>query len=150
MRYFVTVAEELHFGRAAERLHLAQPRLSAAIKRLEEQVGAQLLRRTSRKVELTEAGAIYLAEARLILQRTADAGEAARRAARGEVGQLSVGYKPGSLNNVLPATVRRFRKQFPGVDLQLHELGSPEIEVALSRADLRVGLFKPETPAAGG
>ncbi len=143
MRYFVAVAEELHFGRAAERLNLAQQPLSAAIKRLESKVGVRLFERTSRRVELTEAGRVYLAEVRLILQRTADAADAARRAERGEVGQLSVGYASGTLHNVLPPTVRRFRERYPGVNLRLHELSSPEIEAALLKGDVQVGLLCP-------
>jgi len=143
MRYFVAVAEELHFGRAAERLHLAQQPLSAAIKRLEEGVGVRLFHRTSRQVALTEAGRVYLSEVRLILQRTTDAAELARRAARGEVGQLSVGYAAGTLHNVLPPTVRRFREHAPGVSLTLHELSSPEVAAALVRGDVQVGLLCP-------
>ncbi len=143
MRYFVTVAEELHFGRAAERLHLAQQPLSAAIKRLEAGIGVRLFERTSRRVKLTEAGRVYLAEVRLILQRTSDAAEAALRAERGEVGQLSVGYASGTLHNVLPSTVRRFRERYPGVTLRLHELSSPEIEAALLKGDVQLGLLCP-------
>lgn len=143
MRYFVAVAEELHFGRAAERLHLAQQPLSAAIKRLEDSLGVRLFERTSRKVELTEAGQVYLKEVRSILQHTADAAEAAQRTARGEVGQLSVGYASGTLHNVLPPTVRRFRERYPDVELKLHELSSPEVEAALNEGNVRVGLLCP-------
>lgn len=141
MRYFVAVAEELHFGRAAERLNLAQQPLSAAIRRLEEGLGVPLFERTSRRVALTDAGRVYLAEVRVILQRTAEAAEAAQRAARGELGQLSVGYTAGTLHNVLPPTVRRFRERYPGVDLKLHESTPPEIQAALTRGDVQVGLL---------
>lgn len=143
MRYFVVLAEELHFGRAAERLNLAQQPLSAAIKRLEESIGTRLFERTSRQVKLTAAGQVYLPEARLILQRTSEAADLARRAAHGEVGQLSVGYAAGTLHNVLPPTVRRFRTASPGVHLRLHELSSPEVEATLIRGDVQVGLLCP-------
>lgn len=141
MRYFVAVAEELHFGRAAERLNLAQQPLSAAIKRLETQLGVPLFRRSSRRVELTEAGRVYLTEVRVILKSTADAAEAARRAARGETGQLSIGYKSGALNNLLPGVIRRFRDRYPQAQLSLHEWTSPEVEAALSRQQVQVGLL---------
>ncbi len=142
LRYFV-VAEELHFGRAAARLNLAQPPLSAAIKRLEAQVGAALFERTSRRVALTPAGQVYLPEVRLILERMAGVAEAARRAARGEIGQLKVGYKAGSFNTVLPQAVRQFRERFPGVELQLREMNVFEVEPALTRGDVQVGLLYP-------
>lgn len=143
MRYFVAVAEELHFGHAAERLNLAQQPLSAAIKRLEAQIGTPLLRRTSRRVELTPAGTVYLREVRDILQRTATAAEAARRAARGQTGELSVGYKSQTLSNVLPLAVQQFGAQFPEVQLRLHEYTSAGVEAALARRDVQVGLLCP-------
>ena len=143
LRYFVTVAEELHFGRAAARLHLAQQPLSAAIKRLEDQIGVRLFERTSRKVELTEAGRLFLMEAKVILQRTTAAIALAQRAERGEVGRLAVGYAAGTLHNVLPASVRRFQERYPGVELTLQELSSPEIEAALVKGEVLVGLLCP-------
>ncbi|WP_412030410.1 LysR substrate-binding domain-containing protein [Deinococcus yunweiensis] len=144
LRYFVVVAEELHFGRAAERLHLAQQPLSAAIKRLETRLGVQLLERTSRRVALTPAGEVYLEAAQDILHRTAAAAEAARRAARGQRGQLRVGYKPGALRTVLPDAVREFRAHWPAVDLQLRELEYLRVEAALSAGEVEVGLLCPE------
>jgi len=143
LRYFVAVAEELHFGRAAERLHLAQQPLSAAIKRLETQLGVQLLERTSRRVALTDAGQIYLDAAREILRRTAEAADAARRAARGERERLAVAYKPGALYSVLPEVVRQFRAQYPAAELQLRELEFSRVEAALSAQEVQVGLLCP-------
>src|ERR1044071_941889 len=90
LHYFIAVAEELHFGRAAERMFIAQPPLSQQIQRLERELGVTLLRRTKRRVELTEAGAIFLAEARRTVAQAEQAVSAARRAQKGEVGSLAV------------------------------------------------------------
>src|SRR6476469_8068963 len=92
LRYFVAVAEELHFGRAAERLHMAQPPLSQQIKRLEEELGIILLTRTTRRVQLTHAGSVFLKEAQNILEQTRHGIASALRASRGEIGELSVGF----------------------------------------------------------
>ncbi|WP_407572971.1 LysR substrate-binding domain-containing protein [Deinococcus altitudinis] len=143
LRYFVAVAEELHFGRAAERLHLAQQPLSAAIKRLETQLGVQLLKRTSRRVALTDAGQVYLDAAREILRRTLEAGEAARRVAQSGREELFVGYKSGALYSVLPEVVRQFRQQHPAAELHLRELEFSRVEAALSAQEVQVGLLCP-------
>ena len=140
LRYFVGVAEELHFGRAARRLHLAQQPLSQAIRRLESQLGVTLFVRTSRRVALTDAGRVFLDEARALQRRSSDAVEAARRAARGETGALAVGYTSGTLNAVLPGAVRRFRARHPGVALRLVELDAATLEARLGVGDLDVGL----------
>jgi DNA-binding transcriptional LysR family regulator len=121
LRYFVTVAEELHFGRAAERLHLSQPPLSMQIKALESEIGTQLLERSRRKVELTPAGAVFLREAREILGRVEQATAAAQRAGRGEIGELSVGFVTIADYNVLPLVLSEFRAHHPGVRLNLRE-----------------------------
>jgi DNA-binding transcriptional LysR family regulator len=121
LRYFVTVAEELHFGRAAARLHLSQPPLSMQIKALEEELGTRLLARTQRKVELTAAGAVFLKEARDILARVEQAATMARRAARGETGELAVGFVTIADYNVLPTALSAFRARNPGIALSLRE-----------------------------
>lgn len=121
LRYFVVVAEELHFGRAAERLHLSQPPLSMQIKALESEIGLQLFDRNRRKVELTPAGAVFLREARDILGRIEQATAAARRAGRGEVGELSVGFITIADYNVLPLVLSEFRNRYPDVRLNLRE-----------------------------
>ena len=121
LRYFVTVAEELHFGRAAERLHLSQPPLSMQIKALESEIGTRLLERSRRKVELTPAGAVFLREAREILGRVEQATAAAQRAGRGEIGELSVGFVTIADYNVLPLVLSEFRAHYPGVRLNLRE-----------------------------
>src|SRR5207244_6535001 len=92
LRYFVTVAEELHFGRAAIRLSIVQPSLSQQIRQLEDELGFPLLQRTKRSVELTDAGKVFLTEAQRVVAQVHDANRAAQRAYSGEVGRLSVGY----------------------------------------------------------
>lgn len=122
MRYFVAVAEELHFGRAAERLHVVQPALSKQISALEKELGVRLLDRTKRRVELTEAGAALLADAHDVLARTDKAAERARAAGRGETGELVIGFIPPALNSVLPVALRTYRQLYPDARLVLREL----------------------------
>lgn len=121
LRYFVAVAEELHFGRAAQRLHISQPPLSMQIRALEGNLGVQLFERTQRRVALTQAGAAFLGEARQILARTESAALLARRASRGEVGDLAVGFVSTADYNVLPPLLREFRQRAPAVRLALYE-----------------------------
>lgn len=136
LKSFVAVAEELHFARAAERLHLAQQPLSAQIKKLEQTLGVQLFIRTTRKVELTEAGLALLPEARLALDHAARGAQSASLAAQGALGQLRVGYISTTLYNVMPATMRGFRARFPEVDIVLHERCSPDLEEAVVSGEL--------------
>ncbi|HYN27532.1 MAG TPA: LysR substrate-binding domain-containing protein [Burkholderiales bacterium] len=121
LRYFVTVAEELHFGRAAEKLHISQPPLSMQIRSLEEELGVMLLHRTQRHVSLTQAGQVFLQEARQILARLEQAVLMTRRAGRGEIGELAVGFISVADYNVLPVVLREFRQRFPLVNLTLRE-----------------------------
>src|SRR3954471_1739736 len=113
LRYFVAVAEELHFRRAAERLHMSQPPLSQQIRALEEAVGTPLLVRDRRSVELTAAGHVLLTEARAVLDAAGHAVEAARRAGRGEVGRLAVGFVGSAMYGVVPELLRTFRTTRP-------------------------------------
>lgn len=137
LRYFVALAEELHFGRAAERLQMSQPPLSQQIAALEKELGVPLLRRNSRSVELTEAGRRFLEEARQTLAQARHAADVARRAARGEVGQLRVGFVP--VSGVMPVAIRRYTRQFPDVRLSLRCMASAEQLTALLHGALDVG-----------
>jgi DNA-binding transcriptional LysR family regulator len=121
LRYFVAVAEELHFGRAAMSLHIVQPALSKQISALEGELGVRLFERTRRRVELTEAGRAFLADARKVLAHADLAVDRAAAAARGESGVLVVGFIPPALNSVLPAALSRYRERYPDVRLVLRE-----------------------------
>ncbi len=141
LRYFVAVAEELSFRRAAERLHVAQPPLSQQIKQLEAEVGTMLLRRTSRRVELTDAGVVFLERARRTLRDAELAVESARRTARGEIGWLNVGFVDSAAYELLPPVLRAFRARAPGVRLELRELATEHQLPALAD-ELDVGLVR--------
>ena len=119
LRYFVAVAEQRHFGRAAELLHMAQPPLSQQIRQLEAELGVTLLTRTTRRVDLTAAGAAYLVRAREILAAVDAAGEEAARIASGSSGRLVVGCVGSATYSLLPALARRLREQLPGRGLRL-------------------------------
>jgi DNA-binding transcriptional LysR family regulator len=121
LRYFVAVAEELHFTRAAERMYIAQPALSEQIRRLEDELGVELLRRTTRKVELTPAGEEFLSHARRILAEADEALADASRAARGETGRVRVGTGATAGVHVVPRVLRAFREARPLVQLDLRQ-----------------------------
>ncbi len=140
LEYFVTVAEELHFGKAARRLHIAQQPLSQQIKRLEDELGTTLFTRTTRHVELTPAGQIFYRKARQILSAAENAVEAVRQTVRGERGELSVGYVTTTLYNVMPGLISQFRSQFPNISLVLRELRASDIQLQVSAGKLDVGL----------
>jgi DNA-binding transcriptional LysR family regulator len=130
LRYFVATAEELHFGRAAERVHIAQPALSIQIKALEDTLGVQLLSRTNRVVTLTEAGRLFLKEARRTLEQAQHAAVVARRAGRGEIGHIEIGYSADtSYSGVLSGVLRQYKRRVPDVELGLHEL-HPSTQIA--------------------
>lgn len=143
LRYFVTVAEELHFGRAAQRLQIAQPALSQQIRKLERELGVELFaRERGKKATLTEPGAVLLEEGRRVMERASDAVLAAQRAARGELGILRVGFSPSSAISVLPLSVRLFRERRPNVHLDLEELLSDEIASQLRSGDRDIGIVR--------
>ena len=142
LRYFVTVAEELHFGRAATRLAIVQPSLSQQIRQLEDELGFPLLYRTKRYVELTDAGKVFLAEARQVLAQVREAKRAAQRAYRGEVGRLVVGYISSSTYDLLPLMLRVYRERFPAVEVALRELTTQEQLRALEEEYIQVGLLR--------
>jgi DNA-binding transcriptional LysR family regulator len=142
LRYFVTVAEELHFGRAALRLAIVQPSLSQQIRQLEDELGFPLLYRTKRYVELTDAGKVFLVEARRVLAQVQEAKRTAQRAYRGEVGRLVVGYISSSTYDLLPVMLRVYRERFPAVDVALRELTTQEQLRALEEEYIHVGLLR--------
>lgn len=132
LRYFIAVAEELHFNRAAKRLHMQQPPLSRQIRQLEKEIGAELLKRTTRSVELTAAGRAFEAEARAILQLVDRAPEVAGRAARGSTGRLAVGFTGSNTYSLLPRLASRFHEEFPNAELHAEgEMLSPAQAEAL-------------------
>lgn len=143
LRHFVVLAEELHFGRAANRLAMTQPPLSLSIRSLESELGVQLFERTRRKVALTHAGAAFLKEASNLLERATHAVELVRAADRGESGQLAVGFMAASAYTLLPSILRGFAAHFPNVRLELRELTLPQQFEALRRGDIHVGLVRP-------
>ncbi len=133
LRYFVTVAEELHFGRAAERLSMTQPPLSQQIRALEEELGVMLFHRTQRSVALTPVGARWLVEVRRVLAEAGALPALAQRLARGEVGSLSLAFVSTADYGILPAVLRHFRHARPDVQLQLREATSDvQIEALLA------------------
>jgi DNA-binding transcriptional LysR family regulator len=146
LRYFVAVADELHFSRAARRLGIAQPPLSQQIQRLETELGVQLFDRANRRVELTAAGHTLLEGARRVIDDFHTATDAARRAARGETGSLTVAFAASVMFLSLPKIIRRFREQFPGVRLELRELPTGSQIAALRTGDLDVGFLREPPP----
>lgn len=144
LRYFEAVAEERHFGRAAARLHMAQPPLSQQIRRLEEELGVTLLRRSTRKVELTPAGEAYLDRVREILAAVAEAGDEAHRIEAGVEGRLVVGCVGSATYSLLPALARRLREQLPGLDFAFRgEMAVPEQVEALRSGRIDLALLRP-------
>ena len=141
LRHFVALAEEEHFGRAAERVFVVQQALSNSIRNLEDEVGVPLVLRTTRRVQLTPAGQEFLIGARETLALAAQTVERARRAARGEVGRLTIGFVSGLAFGGLPEIVRRFRELYPNVSVDLRELTAQEQEAALRGGQIDVGLM---------
>lgn len=143
MRYFIAVAEELHFGRAAERLHMAQPPLSQQIKGLEEELGVKLFDRTRRKVELTSAGRLFLDEVRLTLKQAERARRIAVDAEQGVRGRLRIGFVTSASYSILPAVIRRFRQENPFIDLELTEMIPARQLKALETHEIDAGILRP-------
>lgn len=148
LRYFVALAEELHFGRAAERLGIAQPALSQQMQRLEKELGVELLSRSRRRVALTAAGAVLLEEGRRVLAQMERAVALTERAGRGEVGRLVLGVTESATYEILPELLREYRRAYPAVDLSVRIMTSPaqvaavrsgEIDAGLARAPLDTG-----------
>ena len=146
LRYFVAVAEELHFGRAAQRLHLAQPPLSQQIRKLEEILGYPLFERTSRSVNLTAAGQVFLERAQRTLRNVNRDIDEARSIGRGEVGSLHIGFVGSAMLTTLPAIFRRYREAYPLVRLHLHESFTSKVIEGLQNGTLDAGLLRDGDP----
>ncbi|MEO8203020.1 MAG: LysR family transcriptional regulator [Betaproteobacteria bacterium] len=146
LRQFVAVAEHLHFGRAAQALHISQPPLSRSIQDLEAKLGARLFERSRRKVELTPAGRWYLEEARQVLARLERASRAVAELAAGGAGSLRIGFVTIADYSVLPALLSRFKAAQPGVTLSLRELVTEAQLEALAAGDLDLGFVLPPLP----
>jgi DNA-binding transcriptional LysR family regulator len=143
LRYFVAVADTLHFGRAAAGLRVSQPPLSRAIQALEEEIGAPLFVRTKRRVALTAAGAALLPEAQRLLRQAGQLKEGAQRAARGETGTLALGCISAAAYNVLPELLPEFHRRYPGVRLALQE-GTTDLQLtALRQGEVDLALVLP-------
>lgn len=141
LRYFITVAEELHFGRAAKRLHMSQPPLSQQIRQLEEELGVLLFIRTNRRVQLTPEGTIFLEDARDILARTELAARRVRAVANGEEGCLRVGFMGYAFMTGYPQALREFRQRYPKVVLEVWEFSTARQIHMLEAGELDVGLI---------
>lgn len=140
LRYFVAVAEELNFSRAARRLQMAQPPLSVAIKQLEAELGTELFRRSSREVTLTEAGDALLVGARRTLAEAESAFAAARRAGAGELGSLRIGFSWSARFETLPALGQAFRVERPEVELLTEEMWNSRMTPALREGTIDVAV----------
>jgi DNA-binding transcriptional LysR family regulator len=149
---FLVVAEELHFGRAAERLDIAQSALSKQVKELEKSLGLRLLNRGRRSaISLTESGRTLFADASIGVEQLGRAERSARRAARGEIGSVSIGYvTSAALCGLLPQTLDRFRRILPEVQLELHAMETPRQLAALSEGLIDVGFLRPRREYAAG
>ena len=149
LRYFVVVAEEQNFSRAAERLNMAQPPLSEQIKRLEEAIGTKLFDRSSRGASLTEAGKVLLPEARRLLVQVDQTTRMVRRAGNGEVGRLMLGFVPSASNSVVPPILSNFRERYPDVQLYLQEMNPDGLVDGLHEGRLDISfLYLPFQDAA--
>jgi DNA-binding transcriptional LysR family regulator len=147
LRYFIAVAEELHFRRAAARLHISQPPLSQQIARLEEELGSRLLSRTRRRVELTAAGEAFLRDARAMLDELDVAVATVRRIETGQAGLLRVNFVGSALLSIVPGIVQRFRRARPSVEIELRERSTLEQLRALTLGVVDVGLVRPPIDA---
>jgi len=143
VRYFVAVAEDLHFGRAAERLHMAQPPLSRQIMQLEQELKVTLLERTKRHVRLTPAGAVFLGKARELLALADESVVAAQRVASGQAGALTLSFVGSAMFSILPGILRVARERFPDVELSVHEMTTGQQVSALLAGRMQVAFVRP-------
>jgi DNA-binding transcriptional LysR family regulator len=148
LRYFVAVAENLNFTRAAAKLHLAQPSLTRQIHNLEEEIGVRLLNRTKSQVTLTEEGRTFLVDARRILALASESIQAVQRLSRGETGQLNIAYSSNFNFELLPETLGAFRRTFPHIALNLFDMTPAEQFRALEARKIDLGFVGLRPPAA--
>ncbi|MEU4613597.1 LysR substrate-binding domain-containing protein [Streptomyces umbrinus] len=148
-RYFVAVAEELHFGRAAQRLQMSQPPLSQAIKQLEQQLGCELLHRTQRSAALSPAGAVFLDHCRALIRHAEEAETAARQAATGRGGRLSLGAVASAFSWPLPLVLEQFHKELPDVDIRTQEIDTHEAAAGLLDRSLDWAIVRQTAPVRG-
>jgi DNA-binding transcriptional LysR family regulator len=141
LRYFVAVAEEQNVTRAAARLHVSQPPLSRQIQDLEAIVGVALFARTGKSVRLTEAGKVFLTEARAVLRRAEEAVAAARATANGTIPEFHLGYAPSPTVEILPSILGKFQERAPRVRVVLHDLTTPEMLAGLNNGKLNAALM---------
>jgi DNA-binding transcriptional LysR family regulator len=139
---FVVLADELHFGRASQRLFVSQPALSKQIRRLEEKVGGALFTRTRRKVEITEAGRVLLAGADKVLREDEAALSLAKEAVLGRAGTLRIGFGIASVSEILPRTILRFRKTYSQVELKMRDMSTPAQIAALVEGSIDIGIVR--------
>ncbi len=149
LRYFVAVAEELHFGRAAQRLHVAQPPLSQQIRKLEQLIGYQLFTRTSRSVRLTISGEALLESARRTLRHIQRDIDETRSVGRGEVGSLHIGFVGSAMLTNLPGILRSYREAYPRVRLRLHESFTAGVVEGMENGSLDAGILRDGEPTQG-
>ena len=149
LKCFITVAECLHFGRAAQRLNIVQSAVSQQIKLLEQELGVELLKRSRNRVDLTEAGSVFMTEAKRALRQTEEAIRVARDAAAGRLGRLRLGFIDNVLWSVLPPILRAFRDRSPRIDVSLQQLDRGQQIKALEDRELDVGVLPSPKPGKG-
>jgi DNA-binding transcriptional LysR family regulator len=140
IRYFIAAAEEENVSRAALKLHVSQPGISRQIRDLEDEIGFQLFERSAKSLKLTEAGKVFLAEAKSVLQRADEAVIKAKAVAENAGGELHVGYAPSLTVKILPQALRTFQAQFPKVRVSLHDLSTEEMLAGLRDGKLHLAL----------
>ena len=141
LKYFKTVAEELHFGKAAARLNMAQPPLSLQIRKLEEELGVSLFYRTKRHVELTKEGQVFLEKVYLLFKSLDESIETVRMVSRGELGEIVIGFLASSAYDVLPTIIKHYRKQYPSIHVVLKQQTSAEQLKALQEGTIQIGII---------
>ena len=143
LRYFIAAAEEENVSRAALKLHVSQPAISRQIHDLEDEIGFPLFERGAKSLKLTEAGKVFLTEAKSVLQRAGEAVKSARAVAAGARGEIHVGYSPSLTVRILPPALRAFQAAFPNVRVALHDLSGEELLIGLRDGKLHVALTVP-------